>query len=142
MSGHAFVDEVTSDLTFTCWGESLEALFAEAAHALLEASLGEAARLEPGARCQVELSEPDLELLLLAFLNELVYRRDAEGLLLVPDRIEVAPGPPARLRGVLTGERLGDAERALALDVKAATAYGLRVARVGDRWEGRATLDV
>ena len=104
------------------------------------------ARLAPQLRADVEreidVREPDLELLLLAFLNDLVYRRDAEGLLLRPARIEVDAGPPARVRGTCAGERLEPGGRALALDVKAATAYRLGVARSGDRWEARATLDV
>jgi SHS2 domain-containing protein len=142
MSGYAFLDEVTSDLSFACWGETLEALFGAAAEALLEATLGEAGRPRPEVRREVDLDEPDLELLLLAFLNELIYRRDADGLLLIPERITVEEGPPARCSGVLAGERLGTTARALALDVKAATAYGLRVTRSGGRWEARATLDV
>lgn len=142
MKGHAFIDEVTSDLSFTCWGESLEALFAAAAEALVEATLGEPAELRAEVRCELDLREPDLELLLLAFANELIYRRDAEGVLLVPERIEVEPGPPARLHGSCAGERISGSSGRLALDVKAATAYRLRVGRVDGRWEARLTLDV
>jgi SHS2 domain-containing protein len=142
VSGYAFIDAVTSDLTFTCWGESLAALFGAAAEALLDATLAEPPSLRSEVQCDFELCEPDLELLLLAYLNELVYQRDAAGLLLAPARIEVDPGPPARAHGAFAGERVETDGRALALDVKAATAYGLRVARVGDHWEARATLDV
>lgn len=142
MSGYAFVDEVTSDVTFTCWGEDLPALFGAAADALLEVTLAQPTRLRSDVERAIDLCEPDLELLLLAFLNELVYRRDAEGLLLAPVRLAVEPGPPARARGVCAGERLVPGDPRLAIDVKAATAYRLRVAHTGDRWEARATLDV
>ena len=59
-----------------------------------------------------------------------------------PEHIEGEAGPPARVRGTCAGEALTDGGRALALDVKAATAYGLRVAQNSAGWEGRATLDV
>ena len=139
---YTFVDEVTSDLTFTCRAETLEGLFAAAAGALLEATLDERPDLHIEVRRDLDLCEPDLELLLLAFANELVYWRDSEGLLLCPERIEIDPGPPARLRGSCAGERIGSRGRSLALDVKAATAHGLRVSPLDGGWEARMTLDV
>jgi SHS2 domain-containing protein len=139
---YTFVDAVTSDLSFTCRAKTLEALFGAAAEALLEATLGERAELRGEVRRELALEEPDLELLLLAFANELVYRRDAEGLLLRPEHIEIDPGPPARLRGTCAGERVGSDGRSLALDVKAATAYGLHVAPCDAGWQASLTLDV
>ncbi len=86
--------------------------------------------------------EPDLELLLLRLLDELVFLRDARGLLLHVEEIEVAPGPPARLAGILSGARLDRQLRAIRSEVKAATAHGLRVARAPAGWEAGVTLDV
>ena len=87
-------------------------------------------------------SEPDLELLLVRFLNELVYLRDAEDLLLHAERIEIARGDGARLRGELAGERIDRNRHDLATDVKAATAHGLSVAQTSEGWTASATLDV
>ena len=145
MSGerrYAFVERVTSDLSFDAWGDSLEELFTSAADALAHASLGEAVTLEPRESVAVDLREPDLELLLLRFLNELIYLRDARGMLLRPGEIEIHRGDECRLAGRLVGERVASGARELELDVKAATAYGLSVEPDQAGWRATVTLDV
>ena len=138
-----FLDDVTSDLSFTARGETLPAVFGAAAEALLGATVEDPEAVSEREVRRVELREPDLELLLLRFLNELVYLRDAEGLLLRPRdlRVESRPGG-ARLRGELVGERLDPERHRLLAEVKAATAHGLEVARTPDGYRARVTLDV
>lgn len=137
-----FVDDVTSDLSFVARGPSLPALFRAAAEALLAATVADPAAVRGSRREPVALEEPDLELLLLRLLAELVFLRDARGLLLRAGAIEVEAGPPARLRGTLVGEPADPARHALEADVKAATAHGLRVTPTAQGWEARVTLDV
>jgi SHS2 domain-containing protein len=137
-----FVEGATSDLSFVARGSTLEEAFAAAAEALLAATLEAPARVEARLRREIALEEPDLELLLLRFLNELVYLRDAEGLLLRAERLRVSPGPPARLDATLAGEEIDAARHALAAEVKAATAHGLGVRRDPAGWRAEATLDV
>jgi len=92
---------------------------------------------------QVELEETDLELLLLRFLNELVYLLDARGLLLrVRDATLRREGAATRLSAALAGEAIDRERHVLACDVKAATAHGLSVRRTDGSWEARVTLDV
>lgn len=137
-----FVPGATSDLSFVAEGATLEALFAAAAEALLAATVSDPAAVEPRERVPVRLAEPDLELLLLAFLNELVFQRDARGLLLRPANLEVAAGTEPRLVGELCGERIDRDRHALEADVKAATAHGLAIARSPSGWRATVTLDV
>ena len=137
-----FVEGATSDLSFEARGETLPALFAAAAEALLAATLANPEAVEDRRREPLSLVEPDLELLLLRFLNELVYLRDAEQLLLRPERLRISPGEPARLEGELAGERIERARHRLAAEVKAATAHRLRVEPRGGGWELEVTLDV
>jgi SHS2 domain-containing protein len=137
-----FVEGATSDLSFVAHGETLEAAFAAAAQALLAATVEDPRTVERRERRTVRLEEPDLELLLLRLLNELVYLRDAEELLLHADHISVTRNSAARLEGELSGERIDPARHALAADVKAATAHGLRVAATPEGWTAAATLDV
>jgi len=141
-AGFAFVDDVTSDLSFVARAESPEALFARAAEALLAAGLADPAAVGDVERVPLALEEPDLELLLLRFLSELVFLRDARHLLLRAGDLHVEPGPPARLAGELRGERQDPARHPLELDVKAVTAHGLRVEEQGGVWTARVTLDV
>jgi SHS2 domain-containing protein len=141
-----FVEGATSDLSFVARAPTLDALFAASAEALLAATVEDPAGVGAAERRFLLLDEPDLELLLLRFLNELVYLRDAEDLLLRPQRVRVSRGLPERLEAELDGERIRPERHRLAAEVKAATAHGLRVARAGEdadeAWEAAITLDV
>jgi SHS2 domain-containing protein len=139
---YEFVDAVTSDVTFIARGSSLEQVFAAAADALLAVTLDDPASIELRERRLIRLREPDLELLMLRFLDELIYLRDAEELLLRVARLRIEAGGEASLEGELAGERIDRSRHALAGDVKAATAHELRVAREGAGWTARVTLDV
>ncbi len=145
MSGSArfeFVDSVTSDLSFVAWGGTLEELFAAAAEALLAATLENPDCVGSELRRSLSLEEPDLDLLLLSYLNELVYLRDAEHLLLRPRDLRVSRDGGARLEAQLVGEAIRPERHRLAGDVKAATAYGLEVSPVDSGWRATVTLDV
>jgi SHS2 domain-containing protein len=139
----AFVEDVTSDLSFVAHGDTLPAVFSAAAAALLAATVAEPEALGQEELRLVELVEPDLELLLLRFLNELVYLRDAQALLLRPRalRVDLRAGE-ARLTAELVGERVDPTRHRLTADVKAATAHGLKLAREKDGFRATVTLDV
>ena len=137
-----FVEGATSDVAFEARGETLEALFAAAADALLAATLANPGDVAAREREPLRLSEPDLELLLLRFLGELIFLRDARGLLLRAGALRVESNGEARLEGELVGERIDRERHRLEADVKAATAHGLRVERAGAGWRASVTLDV
>jgi SHS2 domain-containing protein len=137
-----FVDAVTSDLSFVARGATLEEVFASAADALLAATVEKPASVAPRTERRIALAEPDLELLLLRFLNELVYLRDVELLLLRVKQVRVEHDGEARLEALLVGEPMRPESHGTASEVKAATAYGLRVAPSDEGWEARVTLDV
>ena len=139
---YEFTDAVTSDLSFIARGATLEALFASAAEALLAATVEDPASVVGREKRVVALEEPDLELLLLRFLNELVYLRDADGLLLHAERVRVLQDGPARLEAELVGEPIRPGAHRPTAEVKAATAYGLRVYPTDGGWEATCTLDV
>ncbi len=140
--GYEFVEGPTSDLSFVARGSRAEDAFAAAARALLAATVEEPESVERRERRSLSLEEPDLELLLLRFLNELIYLRDAEELLLHPVRVAVERDGTARLRAELAGERIEGGRHVLAAEVKAATAHGLRVTASPEGWIATATLDV
>lgn len=138
-----FVEDVTSDLCFVARGDTLPEVFCAAAEALLDATLEAPEALCDAEVRKLDLAEPDLELLLLRFLNELVYLRDAEALLLRPRALRVAEGPGgARLEAELAGERVDPKRHRLVTDVKAATAHGLELARSEKGFRATVTLDV
>ena len=123
-------------------GETLEGVFAAAAEALLAATLEDPGSVEERERRCVAFDEPDLELLLLCFLNELVYLRDEEELLLHAGRLRVESNDRARLDAELWGEPIRPERHPLATEVKAATAHALSVRATAHGWEASVTLDV
>jgi SHS2 domain-containing protein len=141
-TGYEFVEGATGDLTFVARARTLDALFAKASEALLAATVEDPSRVASSDRRLVAIEEPDLELLLLRFLNELVWLRDAKGLLLRAESVHVTRESDARLDATLVGEPLSRKRHVLAADVKAATAHGLRIEARPDGFEARVTLDV
>lgn len=141
-----FSEDVTSDATFVAEAPTLAALFTAAADALLAVTVERPELVRPLARHEVALDDERLDWLLLRFLNELIYLRDAEGLLLRVERLALdgadAPGAGLRLRATLVGEPLDLTRHTAASEVKAATAYGLRVERAPGGWAASVTLDV
>ncbi len=137
-----FVEGVTADATFVARGATPGALFASAAEALLAATVEQPAGVDARERFPISLEEPDLELLLLRFLSELVFLRDARRLLLRAGKLEIATNGAAHIRGELVGEHIDPARHRLTHDVKAVTPYGLAIERDGTGYQVRVTLDV
>jgi SHS2 domain-containing protein len=140
--GYEFVEGATSDLSFVARGASPEATLAAAAEALLAATVEDPRSVREEETHHIRLEEPSLDLLLLRFLNELVYLRDAEELLLRPRAIRLSRDGVVRLEAEMAGERLRRERHALESEVKAATAHGLALRETEDGWEARVTLDV
>jgi SHS2 domain-containing protein len=142
--GHAyeFVEGVTSDLSFVARGGTPEEVFAAAAEALLAATVEDPATVGGRERRSLVLQEPALDLLLLRFLNELVYLRDAEELLLRPTKLRISQEPGARLEVELAGEKIDWERHCMETEVKAVTPHGLAVTATARGWEATVTLDV
>jgi SHS2 domain-containing protein len=140
--GFEFVDAVTSDLSFVARGPTLEAVFRAAGEAVAAATIEDLASLEERTTRSVHLRDTELDMLLLRFINELIFLRDAEGLLLLPRRVHIERDGEIALEAEFSGEPLDPQRHTLASEVKAATAHGLRVIRAGEGWEASVTLDV
>jgi SHS2 domain-containing protein len=139
----AFVEGATSDLAFVATGATRADVFHAAAEALCAATVERPDDVAPKVVRTLALRDDDVELLLLAFLNELIYLRDAEGLVLRPLRVSWRDaGDGFELRAELAGEPLDRARHALASEVKAATAHGLAVRPTPEGWQAQVTLDI
>ena len=66
----------------------------------------------------------------------------ADGLLLRAGSLRIVNNATARLEGELVGEPIDRARHQLEAEVKAVTAHGLGVKRVGEGWEATVTVDV
>jgi SHS2 domain-containing protein len=131
--------EHTADLGLRVRAPDVNALFTEAGAALFAAIVDELETVRPDRRLDVEIAGADLEYLLFDWLRELLYRFDAEHLLLA--RFEVSVGRDG-LKGSAWGEPIDPARHVLSHEVKAITYHGLRVERDGDCWAAEVIVDI
>jgi len=139
---YEFLDDgVTSDVTFHAWGRSLEELFSAAADATLNVMVRSVESVRPLETRSASVEADALDLLLMRFLDELIYRKDVEELLLRAKELHVDT-ERNRVQTVLTGERIDPKRHELVADVKAVTLHDLRVERSATGWDAHVTLDV
>ena len=137
-------DVAIADVAFEAWGISLDELFVAAADATMATMVENLEAIEDRQRRPVRLEENSADLLLFRLLEELVYLKDAEGLLLRVPAVRIRQqGGALVLEAEARGERLDPLRHRLQTDVKAVTLHRLRVERTaGGGWEASVVLDV
>jgi SHS2 domain-containing protein len=142
--------EHTADLGVELDAPTLEALYAEAAIALTD-TLTPVAGVRREVEREVRVEAADAELLLVDYLNELLFRFETEGLLVARAQVEIdgdldgeasSTTPRLRLRATVSGEGYDESRHPLRSLVKAVTYHGLRVWRDGDRFRARVLFDL
>lgn len=135
--------EHTADAAFEASAPTLEEVFAAAADAVLGVMVEDPAAVAPHLRERLDLEAESEESLLHRFLEELVFLKDARGLLLRAQDLRVERrGPVWHLSGLAAGEPADPRRHALLTDVKAVTWHGFLLAREGDLWRACVLLDV
>jgi len=142
---YRFLDGLSvGDLAFEATGSTPEELFADAWEAALRVMIEEPSSLETRVRRTVELENDSLEYLLVDFLQELLFYKDAEGLLLRLGSCRISHGDGRfRLVAEAAGEPVSPQRHALGTDVKAVTYHHLSVHRHAEGgWKATVILDV
>ncbi len=129
----------TADLGLRVWGGSLEELFANAGRALT-ATMVDLRRLRRRTAREISVEAPDLEALLVAWLNYLLYLYDADGFL--GRDFTITTLSAERLRARARGEAFDPARHIGKTAVKAATYHHLEITRVDDGWRATVILDL
>jgi SHS2 domain-containing protein len=136
-------DQFTADIGFVASGSTLEDCFAAAAEATLEVMLANPQSLQPRERRAVHAESESLDLALLRFLEELVYYKDTEQLLLRPTGVVVTQREGGWVADAsLEGEQIDAGRHELCADIKAVTLHRLEVRRANDGWEATVVLDI
>jgi SHS2 domain-containing protein len=117
-------------------------LFADAALALSE-TLTDRNTLDAYDSAEVSLSAEAIDLLLVDWLSELVYRFDTEGWLARDVEVHVSETLDGwTLRARLNGGRLDPERQEVRVLVKAVTYHELQVVQTGTGWQARVILDI
>lgn len=131
--------EHTADLGLRIRAADLDTLFAEAGRALFATLVEDLDTVAAVQRLEVQLAGDDKDYLLFDWLRTLLYRFDAEHVLL--SRFEAHVRDDG-LTGAAWGEPLDRSRHELAHEVKAITYHGLRVERTADGWLAEVIVDI
>jgi SHS2 domain-containing protein len=141
---YTYVDDIAvSDIAIHAWGATLEEAFQAAADATIHAMVENPEALAPVEQRSFELHDDSLDLLLLQFLQELVYYKDAERLLLRVQEVSISRNQAGFvLRARAAGETINPAMQELGADVKGVTLHRLQVVHTANGWDTLVILDV
>ncbi len=139
-----FLEEMaTADIAFEAWGENLEETFISAADATMNVMVEELNSIQPRERREFRLENDELDLLLFDLLQELIYYKDSEKLMLRIHQARVeGNAKPYVLEAVALGEKLDPERHHPRVDVKAVTLHHFRLEKTKRGWEALVILDI
>src|SRR5215467_9338963 len=109
---YRYLEEIgTADIAFEATGRDLPELFRDAADATTNVMIDNIEAIQPRQTRQIELSNDKLDMLLFDLLQELIFLKDAERLLLRLREVQIDDrDKPFLVKATAEGETL-DAER-------------------------------
>ncbi len=141
-----FIPEIAiADVAFEARGKTLEELFGNCALATEEIMV-DTKKVRPKIKKQIKLEAENLDNLLFDFLSELLFYKDAEGLLFSRFKIKVVETKKKNKKYVLAAEVAGEkrdpARHDLRADVKAITLHMWVLKKEKGGWYARIIEDI
>ena len=126
---HFDIIDHTADIGITAYGNDHAEVFSTAAHAMFSL-ITELDNVEEKVSCQIEKTEDGMEVLLVSWLNELLYIYETEHMLL--KRFDIIHLDKKHIEAIAWGEKIDRAKHLLTTDIKAATYHLLSIERTQD----------
>ena len=143
MPYHYLEEFATADIAFEANGRDLAELFSDAADAMTNVMIDNIEAIQPRETRQIELSNDKLDMLLFDLLQELIFLKYAERLLLRMRQLEIEQKDEKLfLHGTAEGEPLDADRHHQRADVKAVTLHDFLVERTEGGWKARVLLDI
>jgi SHS2 domain-containing protein len=143
MPFHYLEDVSTADIAFEATGRDLPELFKSAADATMNVMIENLDTIEPRETRRIELQNDEIDMLLFDFLQELIYFKDADRLLLRAREAKIdEKGEHYFLNATAAGEKLDPERHQQRADVKAVTLHGFSVEKENDGWKASVILDI
>lgn len=141
---YRFIEDIAiADVAFEAWGDDLGGVLGAAAEATLNVMVSDLDSVASRERRTVNLEAEEPDLLLFDFLQEVIFFKDANRLLLRPENIVVEEREAGfKISADLVGEELDMERHDLIVDVKAVTLHRFVVERVDGRWRAFVVLDI
>src|SRR6476661_8233807 len=143
MPYHYLEEFGTADIVFEATGGDLAELFRDATDATINVMIDNIEAIQPRETHQIELSNDKLDMLLFDLLQELIFLKDAERLLLRMRQLEIEEKDKKLfLHGIAEGEPLDPERHHQRADVKAVTLHNFSVEQKQSGWKARGLLDI
>jgi protein archease len=139
-----YLEEIgTADIAFEATGRDLVELLRDAADATMNVMIDNLDAIESRETRHIELSNDQIDMLLFDFLQELIYFKDAERLLLRVRDVQIKERDQIYLlKAKAAGEPLDVARHHQRADVKAVTLHDFSVEKENGGWKARVLLDI
>ncbi len=141
---YRFLESVAiADVAFEATGRNLAELFAAAGDATINTMIDPIEGIRAKTSREIQLSNDELDLLLFDFLQELIYYKDADGLLLRVGQVDIEDkGGEFKLVAIGSGEQIDAARHDHRVDVKAVTLHQFKLEQTCVGWRCLVILDV
>jgi SHS2 domain-containing protein len=129
----------TADVGLIAYGKDLVELFKNAAEGMFDL-VAEMENVKPEKEEIVDITSPNLEELLVAWLNELILLFDARWFL--AKEYDITELNEKHLKAVVKGETYNAEKHAIKTGIKGATYHKLEVKKINDLWRAQVIFDV
>jgi SHS2 domain-containing protein len=141
---YEFLEDIaTADIAFSAWGKDLEETFIAASDATMNVMVENLDSIQPLERRECQLQNEALDMLLFDLLQELIYYKDSEKLMLRIRQIQIKEDDGRYvLKAVASGEKLDTNRHATRADVKAVTLHLFHLVKTDQGWKTQIILDI
>ncbi|MEM1683550.1 MAG: archease [Ignisphaera sp.] len=143
--GFEFLDH-TADVLIKVWGESIEAVFEEAAKAVFEI-ITDTSRVEPKVAIPINICGFDIENLLYRWLEEMLYHHDSKNMVFskfIVNKMYEINGEEKQIciEGYIYGEEFQHNKHEPRTVVKAITYNEMRIWKEKEKWYATFVVDI
>jgi SHS2 domain-containing protein len=128
----------TADMGIRGFGESMEEAFAAIALAMVAVNV-DPKKIEQKQKIEVTCTERDRELLLISWLNSILYEMVTRKMLFSKFQVEINDG---RLTGCAWGEKLDIKKHEPVMEIKGVSYSDLKVIQENGKWTAQCIVDV
>jgi len=141
---YSFIEGITfADTAFEAWGRDLEETFRSASDATMNVMVEDLDSIQPKEKREISIEHDALDLLLFNFLQEFIYYKDSEQLLLrVSEIIIQKNNSHYTLKTTALGEQIDPSHHRMRVDVKAVTLHRFSLEETDRGWKTTVILDI
>jgi SHS2 domain-containing protein len=133
---------VTADIAFEAFGKNLNQLFENSALALNE-TMVDTKTVSAKVKKIFKLQNAELNNLLVDFLNEIIYYKDADSMIFSKFKVKVEQKDKLwKLTAEIFGDKIDWKKHKLLADAKAATWHMFELQKKGKVWRAQVVIDI